>query len=231
MKKFLAIALAALLIAAMAIPAFAVSTGEVITDAIVPEVQGGVADTNAPVNSGDVFIEYGVDQKYTVTIPKDLLFDPTTLTVSATVSASDVQIAGDEQLVIKIKSSHQTEDENKVWQMHDTNNKSTPVSYWGILDLDVATGETDSESGEAIKVPNVNKLVNDDTILVVEAPEGDAGVDKQTKGSVTIDFFTNGTTQEGNYKDVFTFTIDVEATSDKDTFSTVETATEAAAQG
>ncbi len=201
MKKFLAIALAVLMIAAMAIPAFAADEvrafddqEKIVTDEDTPEEADGSVDPNAD-KTQDFLVEYGVDQSYTVTIPADVFFDADSLQTSGdyngnymitrVVKADDVKIAGDETLTVKVASANE-------WTMPDTNGKSVAVDY----------GATIGTADEKF----TNK--EDNTVLTVEAPEANNGTEGRD-GTATITFFTIGTAQEGNYRDVLTFTISV----------------------
>ncbi len=207
MKKLIALALAILMIAAMAIPAFAADeNGDgadedatvQVTDNVVDELWDGKAEPDGEQDMTDVEVQYGVDQTYLVTIPCELMFDPTTLTTSATLNVSNVQIAGDEQVYVEIASGHQTVDDAKAWQMVDQNESA-------------AGGEASARVTYTAKIDGYTAaLVDEDVVLTVAAPEGNKGINNQQSGSVLISFATAGTTQEGNYLDTLTFTVGIE---------------------
>ncbi len=200
MKKIIALVLAVLMIAAMSIPAFAdrafSETEQTVADTNVDEVVDGTADPDASAETKDFLVEYGVDQTYTVTIPADVFFTGSADTEGdfkdyfkqeRTVSAADVKIAGNEKLTVTVASA------TNFWKMVDTNGASTAVDYFCTKDT-VA-----------------NKFAQDEAeheVLSVAAPVGNNGTTGNS-GSQAVTFFTKGTAQEGNYKDVLTFAVDV----------------------
>ena len=193
MKKILAIALAALMIAAMAVPAFA--AGEVFTE-------GTDADgSDVLPQRGSVKVTYGVAQSYIVTIPQDVAFDEATvdedknLYSENTLTVSNVKIRGNEKLTVAITSKYG-------YNLVDENQVSANVTYWIATSYDAAAqafGNTASD-----------KLENNEVALVVNRPVGNDGTDDATGGVADLTFMTKGTSQQGSYFDMLTFTVDIE---------------------
>lgn len=207
MKKVLALALALIMMLAIAIPAFA---------------EGEESNTNETANSfsdetagtvGNTKVEYGVDQSYTVTIPKLITFGSQLKDVEATVSAKDAYLAGNEKLVVSVESATTyTITGSKVvtkdaWEMVDINGISTPVDYW----VAKAAQKTATD------------LV-DGVVLEVSRAAGNKGI-VGSSGSQALYFSTNGTAQEGSYEDRLTFNVEIAETAPEYTYR------EAGAQG
>lgn len=93
MKKTLALILAIVMMAAISIPAFA-------EDVVLKQ---DTTDETGVITSSEAEVTYGVSQTYTVTLPSAVDFG-TTLAATATVSAADVVIAGNQQLVVSLVS-------------------------------------------------------------------------------------------------------------------------------
>lgn len=156
MKKFLALALAIVMMAAIAVPAFAAEFTEVpsytdFTESILweetrygdgnddKESQNYLTDANDSEEE-NTRIEYGVAQAYTVTIPADIRLYEFTAESTAnqtkgyvygqeTISVSDVVIAGDEELNIYLSSSQY--DDTNGWTLKDSEGtmSSADVNY------------------------------------------------------------------------------------------------------
>ena len=183
MKKIIALALAILMMAAIAVPAMA--------EDAVPAVDK-TFDNEA--NTGSSLVELGVSVGYTVTIPVTIKFDAD-LTGEATITASSVMIAGNEELQITIDSTQYGSNNSSCWVLNEKDGKSAPVDYY------IYNGVVDE----------TNKVDAEDVILVVDADADDAEYttpDDVTTGytkSVTLNLTTEGTSQVGTYQDTLTF--------------------------
>lgn len=205
MKKLLALALAVVMMMAIALPAFA-ANGQATTHTWgVTDETPGASDTQS--NFDNVVLEYGVAQAYEVTIPADINFgymNPGDNVLSDTrkVSVSNAVIAGNETLVITVASD--ATGEKKAWTMADIYGKSTAVSYTATI-----SGRTNAVFSETY---DNNNTYGDDkvyTVMTVAAATGNIGTDPNNDAEVTITFATNGTAQEGLYRDTLTFTVSI----------------------
>ena len=152
MKKFLALALAILMMAAIAVPAMAAEfAGNVAPtinnfneETLWEETRYGngndnSSETNYLTDAADeevenTRIEYGVAQAYTVKIPADVrLYEEFTDNTNKTIgyvygieelSVSDVVVAGDEELNIYLSSANY-------------NDKNTTTNGWTLIDTEV----------------------------------------------------------------------------------------------
>ena len=157
MKKFLALALAIVMMAAIAVPAFAAE----FEGNVAPEVEdfteetlweetryGDGNDDSAQQNyltdandseEENTRIEYGVAQAYTVTIPADVRLyeyvgsDETNQTKGYVygieeLSVSDVVVAGDEELNIYVSSTQYNKNNDNKWTMVDTETGANNVA-------------------------------------------------------------------------------------------------------
>ena len=116
MKKFIALALAVLMMAVAMIPALAANP--------VP----AVSETGDSLTS-DLELTYGVKQSYVVYIPSAVDFG-SELSVTAKVEVRDVFIAGNEQLNIAIASANKTgEGDTEQWWLVDKTGASVSVRY------------------------------------------------------------------------------------------------------
>ena len=150
----------------------------------------GVSQTGDSYSS-DLELTYGVKQSYMVYIPSAVDFG-SALSVTAKVEVDNVFIAGDEKLNIAIASANKTgEGDTEQWWLVDKNKASVSVKY-------------------KASIPPEQRLVNGSNILTVSPPTGDAGIESDAKGSVTITFATKGTAQVGNYADYLTFTVTID---------------------
>ena len=200
MKKFLALALAIVMMAAIAVPAFAAPTS---LD------QGANPDET---KSATATVTYGVNKTYTVTVPDAVAF-PTdgTNAITADVSAEDVVIPGSQKLVVSVASAagsytvpnsdpEVTYDAKVEWTLVEvTKNGSNAVPY------SVYVGEAGAlakPTGDDVKALT-NAL---GTVLTVNSSTGAAAA----TGGAKLFFETVGTNQSGNYIDTLTFTVALE---------------------
>lgn len=116
MKKFIALALAVLMMAVAMIPALAANP--------VP----AISETGDGLTT-ELELIYGVKQSYMVYIPSAVDFG-SELSATAKVEVKDVYIAGDEQLNIAIASANKTgEGDTEQWWLIDKNGSSVDVRY------------------------------------------------------------------------------------------------------
>ena len=192
MKKLLALAIAIFMIAALAVPAFAALDN-------VPDdnVQGPEEFGNEAGKIGDdVIVEYGVTQSYTIYIPEAVNFNNRLTDVAGYVGVEDAILAGNEKINVTVTSATQyeltsgTKVVKAAWTMVDLAGISEPVDYW----FATSTGSTKPTS-----------FTVTDPVLTVARAEGNNGT-AGSQGSTTLYFNTEGTAQEGTYRDLLTFT-------------------------
>jgi len=189
MKKFLALALAIIMMAAIAVPAFAATIDE----------------TTNP-QTATTTVTYGVSQSYVVTVPDAVDFAQGN-TKTATVSASEVVIPGNRKLQVAIASaageytvpnSSVVYDAKVAWTMvENTKNGSAAVPYT----VNLTRNKTGAEDAD---FENVEKLANNGVVLTVLSNDADLA------GESTLYFDTIGTNQAGQYTDTLTFTVSLE---------------------
>ena len=199
MKKFLALALAIVMMAAIAVPAFAAPT------------RIDQEDDPDETKSATATVTYGVNKTYTVTVPDAVAF-PTdgTNAITADVSAEDVVIPGSQKLVVSVASAAGsytvpnsgdpgvTYDAKVEWTLVEvTKNGSNAVPY------SVYVGA----AGAQAKPQDADALTNAlGTVLTVNSSTGAAAA----TGGAKLFFETVGTNQSGNYIDTLTFTVALE---------------------
>ena len=197
MKKILALALAIVMMAAIAVPAFAAPTS----------LDQG--DNPNEDKSATTTVTYGVNKTYTVTVPDAVAFG-TSKATTAEVSAADVVIPGNEQLVVSVVSAAgryqvpnssviydtQTDDAKVAWTMvEETKNGSNAVPY------SVYVGA----AGAQEKPQDAEALTNDaGTVLTVNSSTNQG---QAATGGAKLFFETAGTNQSGRYIDTLTFTV------------------------
>ena len=194
MKKIIALALAILMMAAIALPAMA---DDDVTEPVIATDLANQVDKTAQTQ-----VTFGVTDRYTVTVPSVVAFG-TDLSKTATISATDVVVAADQKLQVKIASAtaydYDGEGENEAvakeaWTLVETSqNGSAAVAYKVALAAD-----TEEEEATA--------LINDDVVLTVVSNQTDGQGTVTRALSATLYFSTDGTTQSGSYADVLTFT-------------------------
>ena len=183
MKKIFALILAIVMIASMSVVVFA----EEPTD----KAAGPVANST--------ILTYGVKQAYEVVIPASTSFagtDAAGYTATGTLSATGVKIAANEVFTISVTSANK----------------------WTLVDTELANGQPISAPvAYDVKIDGESKKVLDDTTTEITT-DYKASFDALTvlpvatpvtgnTGSVTLDFFTAGTGQEGEYQDTLTFVV------------------------
>jgi len=180
MKKIFALILAIAMMASMSVVVFA---AENATDV-------GMANTDSDGKlAGGTTLTYGVDQTYTITIPADQTFAKNgeatgaqAFKATADIVASDVKIKGNQTLTVSITSANG-------WELVDTYEDSDDVVYTA----HVGTGEALANNAAVLEV-----TIEDDTPVT--------GADKTS----TLNFYTAGTAQVGNYQDQLTFTVAID---------------------
>ena len=191
MKKILAITLAVLMLLALAVPAFAAEQEQVFTEGTDAE------GSDVLPQEGDIKVTYGVAQSYIVTIPVDVGFaedeQGAIEDIDRTLSVTDVKIKGNEQITVAIDSLYD-------YKLVDTNQKSVDVTY---------TVSPKSYTGDVVETTTGTAIVDEAVVLTVNRPVGNDGTDDATDGTVVLTFHTAGTSQQGNYVDVLTFTVDI----------------------
>lgn len=183
MKKIIALVVAIIMMAAIAVPAFAAD--ETFT----------FGPNDAETGTYDTTVEFGVTGGYTVTIPQKIVFD-SNRQGTATITASSVVIAGNEQLHVTVYSENYGTTDAGKWVMEEETGKSTPVDY------------TITMPGATQEAPAVD-VVSDSTVIV-EVTSTDAlttpgDVTSGYTDSVTLSLATAGTSQVGKYLDTLTF--------------------------
>ena len=192
MKKLLALAIAIFMIAAIAVPAFAALDNVPDDNVQGPEAFG---DEEGKIGD-DVIVEYGVTQSYTIYIPEAVSFAASLTDVEAYVGVENAILAGNEKINVNVASATQyeltsgTKVQKAAWTMVDLAGISEPVDYW----FAETTGSA-KPSNFTVTAP----------ILTVARAEGNNGI-VGSQGSKTLYFNTNGTAQEGTYRDLLTFT-------------------------
>ena len=211
MKKIFALALAIVMMMAIALPVFAAQAAEPADGESQKHVYGSFDEDLVPNDeqaiNDSVIIKYGVHQEYVVTIPEDVNFgylsEETEMgkkfVATRKVEASGVVINGKEYLAIGVKSAN-------AWQMVDEEENSVNVDYTMSFDkskISTATGTVE------YKNETHNTKLAELPILVVEHAAGNNGWEDKAGDSVELTFTTDGTAQEGTYKDTLTFTVEV----------------------
>ena len=147
MKKIFALALAIVMMMAIALPVFADFSAVDADELAQTHFSGTVPADETYTNFDNMYIKYGVQQEYIVTIPADVTFsladinDETNLfEISRNVSATGIVISGNEVFAVSFVS-------DKTWKMVDLDGgKSTPVDYNAILADDPMTKANTADS-------------------------------------------------------------------------------------
>ena len=200
MKKFLALALAIVMMAAIAVPAFAAPTR--LDQGLTPD----------ETKSATATVTYGVNKTYTVTVPDAVAFPAAGNAITADVSAEAVVIPGSQKLVVSVASAAGsytvpnsgdpgvTYDAKVEWTLVEvTKNGSNAVPY------SVYVGAADAlakPTGDDVKALT-NAL---GTVLTVNSSTSATAA----TGGAKLFFETVGTNQSGNYIDTLTFTVALE---------------------
>lgn len=228
MKKFLALALAIVMMAALAVPAFAAYE---MTDEAGKTVQGlddhyGVGNDNPKQpnyltdaadsqNTDTTLIKYGVAQAYVVTIPAQIDLhenktDSTNKTIGYVygielIGVYDVVIAGDEELNIYAYSAN----------FGTVLNESTPVSAWVLKNVEANATSADvnykfvtvdsTKTGEGASatysVDETNYMTSDEYDAAAGVVSGDgvnANVNGQNTANATAGKVLNCAVADGN---------------------------------
>ena len=196
MKKFLAIALAALMIAALAVPAFAAEmnweevdgTERTATDVHYGENNDVPGADNYLVDAEDsqgqqTIVKYGVAQAYIVTIPAEIRLHQATeankvgdQTVGGVygyemLGVSDVVIAKGEEICIYVSSLNYADD---TWQLVDTEDGTdddTHTSdnvYYTMVAKDVVSTDEDNLWGDEDTATKYLAIKNEEGILSLD---------------------------------------------------------------
>ena len=171
MKKIFALLLAIVMMAAISVPVFAAELD-------------GSDDESALASTTKV--TYGVDQKYTVTIPDTISIDKTTRKGSGDVTVSDVYIPAGKNIKISVTSSTEPTGSN-AWELKDS----------------ATSGAKADNVGYTVTEGTSNVLVRGATFLTAASA---ATFEPVTK---TLNIEVNQTMQVAIYEDYLTFSVAV----------------------
>lgn len=183
MKKIIALVVAIVMMAAMAVPAFAAEKVEG-DNALKAEHQLGTGTT----------ITYGMSQKYEITIPQGINFDPKNadeitgvITVTDKLIIDNYSLAADKKLSISAKPEdaglYQEDHQAAGWYLYEyeTNTNADDVQYF------IHIGENEIDRNEELASATT--------------------VNGSPKVEVDLVFSTQGTSQVAKFKDTIVYTV------------------------